>query len=119
MNIIYLLLKDLNLQSLSMMKQYGTPPHTQARARAPVLTVPFVFMSSSGYDTVLIWKGTDVSEEHAASVFTLKMEAAWPSHISTRCHNPEDHNMNLRSREDLSLAVPFTILFIVISTQPL
>jgi len=38
----------------------------------------------------------------AASIFTLKMEGAWPSatmvscHITIQHHNPEDHNMFLQ-----------------------
>jgi hypothetical protein len=41
-------------------------------------------------------------EGRAASIFTLKMEGAWPSatmvscHITIQHHNPEDHNMFLQ-----------------------
>jgi len=43
-----------------------------------------------------MWQDT-VLEDLTASVFSLKMKAAWPSemlvsYITTQYHNPEDHD---------------------------
>jgi len=47
----------------------------------------------------------DISEDHIASIITLKIEAAWPSetlvycHITTRHHSPDDHDLNLQRKK--------------------
>jgi hypothetical protein len=48
---------------------------------------------------VVIWYDTNILEDHAASNFRAKTEAAWSSetlffHITT-WHNPEDCNLNV------------------------
>jgi hypothetical protein len=45
----------------------------------------------------VIWWDTDVSEDLAASIFRVKIEAATmvSYHITACCHKPEDHNMYL------------------------
>jgi hypothetical protein len=48
--------------------------------------------------------GTNNSELHAACIFTLKIDTAWPSetlvsyHNNTRRHNPEDLDLKLKTR---------------------
>jgi hypothetical protein len=52
-----------------------------------------------------------VPEGHAASIFTLKMQSAWPSetlesyHITTLCYNMTDHDMNLHRHENLKYTI--------------
>jgi hypothetical protein len=45
-----------------------------------------------------MWYDISVSEGHAASIFRVRMEAAWPSKM---CHMPEDDGLNLQHHENL------------------
>jgi len=42
---------------------------------------------------------------------TLKMEAARSFHVTLQCHNPENHNMNLHSCENLKPRVEFCCFY--------
>jgi hypothetical protein len=50
-----------------------------------------------------LWKETNISEVHAAPIFTLNMEAAWTSEtFVSSCniaqhHSPENLNLNIMS----------------------
>jgi hypothetical protein len=66
----------------------------------------------------VIWQGTNVSEDHAASIVTLKMDAAWPPEmlvpylITTCCHNPEDNDMKLFNNYFFT-ATLFSAMFLI------
>jgi hypothetical protein len=44
---------------------------------------------------------TNVSEDHAASIFRMKMEAAWSYHSTARRHNPEDFDLYVHCFENI------------------
>jgi hypothetical protein len=63
----------------------------------------------------VLWYDTNIAEVHAASVFTLKVEAAWTSgtlvsyHITTQHYNPKDLELNIHCCENLKKSL-FTLV---------
>jgi hypothetical protein len=67
----------------------------------------------------VIWKDTNVSEDHAASMSNLRMEAAWSSETmipynTAQSHNPEQPELNLQPHENLTLHTKQIVLRVVI-----
>jgi hypothetical protein len=67
----------------------------------------FAFWPSGLRHHVFLWADTAISEQHATSIFSPKMETACasemlvPTNKSTGCHNPEDHSLNNKIMEAL------------------
>jgi hypothetical protein len=53
---------------------------------------------------IVLWADTAISAEHTASIFSVqkgRQHTLRKAHKTSRCHNPEDHNLNNHCRESL------------------